>query len=86
MLRRADIYTFLWCYGFSLHSEVMPNCEKAAKKASELAPDLASAHTALGIVLLGQRNWDEAEHQLRLATELDKAWTTAIPTENIGSA
>ena len=67
----ADVQIFLWCYGFAPHAEVMPRCEKAARRALELAPDLAAAHTALGVVLLGQRNWDSAERELRLATELD---------------
>ena len=67
----ADVQTFLWCYGFELHADAMPQCETAARRALELAPNLAAAHTALGIVLLGQRNWDAAERELRLATELE---------------
>ena len=49
----------------------MPRCETAARRALELKSDLASAHTALGIALLGKRDWDVAEHHLQLATELD---------------
>ena len=67
----ADVQTFLWCYGFELHADVMPQCETAARRSLELDPNLAAAHTALGIVLLGQRDWDAAERELRLATELD---------------
>lgn len=67
----ADVQTFLWCYGFAPHAEVMPRCETAARRAVQLAPQLAAAHTALGVVLLGQRDWDAAERELRLATELD---------------
>ena len=67
----ADVQTFLWCYGFAPHPEVMPRCETAARQALELDPNLAAAHTVLGVVLLGQRDWDAAERQLRLATELD---------------
>lgn len=67
----ADVQTFLWCYGFAAYAEVMPRCETAARRALELDPDLAAAHTALGIVLLGQRDWEAAEQELRLATELD---------------
>ncbi len=67
----ADVNTFLWCYGFVPHAEVMPRCETAARRALELDPDLAAAHTALGVVLLGQRDWDAAERELRLATELE---------------
>ena len=67
----ADVQTFLWCYGFASHAEVMPRCETAARQALELDPNHAAAHTALGVVLLGQRDWDAAERQLRLATELD---------------
>jgi len=69
----ANVQTFLWCYGFVPHSEVMPRCETAARRALKLDPSLAAAHTALGIVLLGQRDWDAAERHLRLATELDPA-------------
>jgi len=67
----ADVQTFLWCYGFEPHSEVMPRCQTAARRALQLDPDRAAAHTALGVVLLGQRDWDAAERELRLATELD---------------
>jgi len=67
----ANTQTFLWCYGFSPHAEVMPRCETAVRRALELDPDLAAAHTALGVVLLGQRDWEAAEQHLRLATELD---------------
>jgi serine/threonine-protein kinase len=66
----ADVQTFLWCYGFAPHAEVMPRCETAARRALKLEPDLAAAHTALGVVLLGHRDWDAAERHLRLATEL----------------
>jgi len=67
----ADIQTFLWCYGFQPYAEAMPLCESAARRALELDPDLAAAHTALGIVLLGKRDWDAAERELLLAIELD---------------
>jgi len=67
----ADVQMFLWCYGFAQHAEVMPRCETAARQALQLDPNLAAAHTALGVVLLGQRDWDAAERELRLATELD---------------
>jgi len=67
----ADVQTFLWCYGYELHAEVMPQCETAVRRALELDPKLAAAHTALGIVLLGQRDWDAAERELRMATKLD---------------
>lgn len=66
----ADVQTFLWCYGFAPHAEVMPRCETAARRALELEPDLAAAHTALGVVLLGKRDWDAAGRHLRLATEV----------------
>lgn len=67
----ADVQIFLWCYGFAPHAEVMPRCETAVRKALALNPNLAAAHTAMGIVLLGQRDWSTAEHHLRLATELE---------------
>ena len=67
----ADVQIFLWCYGFELHSDSMPRCEEAVRQAIELDPDLAAAHTALGVVLLGQRDWKAAERELRLAIELE---------------
>ena len=70
-IRLAEVQTFLWCYGFVQHADAMPLCETAARRALELDPDLAAAYTALGVVLLGQRDWDAAERQLRLATEVD---------------
>ena len=69
----ANVHTFLWCYGFIPHAEVMPRCETAARRAIKLQPNLAAAHTALGVVLLGKRDWEAAERHLRLATELDPA-------------
>ncbi|WP_197530500.1 tetratricopeptide repeat protein [Bythopirellula polymerisocia] len=67
----ADVQIFLWCYGFAPHAEVMPLCETSVKKALELDPNLAAAHTTLGVVLLGQRDWDAAERHLRLGIELE---------------
>ena len=67
----AEVQSFFWCYGFSPYSEVMPRCETLVRRALELEPDLAAAHTTLGVVLLGKRDWDAAERHLRLATELD---------------
>lgn len=65
----ADLQIYLWCYGFAPYDEVMPRGEAAARRALQLDPNLAGAHTSLGVALLGRRDWKNAEHHLRLATE-----------------
>ena len=65
----ADAYSILALYGFLRPSEVMGKAMDAAKRAVELAPELAETHTSLGIVqLLG---WHRADAELTLQEAID---------------
>jgi serine/threonine-protein kinase len=49
----------------------LQKAEAAARRALQLDPGLAEAHTSLGGVLWRHWKWDEAEAELRLAIELE---------------
>jgi serine/threonine protein kinase len=69
----ADCYAYLntVAYGHMDTKEAMPKAEKAARDALELDPNLAEAHTSLGIVNLKYFwNWVEAEKEFKLAIGL----------------
>jgi len=69
----ADCYAYLntVAYGRMDTKEAMPKAEKAARDALELDPNLAEAHTSLGIVNLKYFwNWAEAEKEFKLAIGL----------------
>jgi tetratricopeptide (TPR) repeat protein len=69
----ADCYAYLntVAYGHMDTKEAMTKAEKAAQDALELDPNLAEAHTSLGIVNLKYFwNWPEAEKQFKLAIGL----------------
>jgi len=68
----AGSYIVLNIFGTVPPGEIMPPARKAALRALELDPDLASAHTVLGFVQL-YFDWDysAAEREFRRALELD---------------
>lgn len=52
--------------------EALPRAKKAALRAMQLQPDLAEAHTALGIIaVIFHWDWAAAERELVLASSLD---------------
>ncbi len=58
--------------------EGMPKAEAAARKALELDPDLAEAHTSLAFVrFLYDWNWADAEKEFERALELNPNYATA---------
>lgn len=58
-------------YGSFTPTEAMERANAAAKKALEIAPNLAEAHTSLGVVQMKyQWNWVEAEKSFKRAIEL----------------
>ncbi len=68
----ADTYSLLHWYGYLPLAEVIPKASAAAKRALELDPQLAEAHTSLGFCLLHQeRDWAGAEREFRRAIELN---------------
>jgi TolB-like protein/Tfp pilus assembly protein PilF len=59
-------------------SEAVPQAQAAASRALQLDESLAEPHAALGFVAYWYAdNWDEAEHQLKTALELNPNYLTA---------
>jgi TolB-like protein/Flp pilus assembly protein TadD len=68
----ADGYTTSAYSGFGLAREVMPLALQAARRALQLEPDLAEAHSALGCAaLLYDLDFDLAEREFQRALELN---------------
>ncbi len=68
----ADTYSLLSWYGYLPPNEVIPKAIHAAKRALQLDPQLAEAHTSLGFCLLCQDcDWAGAEREFRHAIELN---------------
>lgn len=68
----ADSLTLLSFYEIVPPSEVMPAARKAARKAIELDPNSAEAHTSLADVFLHfDRDWQSADREYRLAIQCD---------------
>lgn len=66
----ADCHSFLNLY-FGLGSEAVEAADEASAKALEMNPSLADAHTARGLALFLQREYDRAEKHLAEAIALD---------------
>lgn len=68
----ADTYSLLSWYGYLPPGEVIPKAIAAARRALELDPQLAEAHTSLGFCLLCHDcDWASAEREFRRAIELN---------------
>jgi adenylate cyclase len=68
----ADTYSLLSWYGYLPPGEVIPKAIASAKRALQLDPQLAEAHTSLGFCLLCQDcDWAGAEREFRRAIELN---------------
>jgi Flp pilus assembly protein TadD len=68
----AHTYIHLVTLGMATGSELLPRAKAVALRALETDPKLARAHVALAIVqLLHERNLEDAEKNLRLASDLD---------------
>ena len=66
----AVSYIVLWCYGFLSRQDSIPKAERAATQAVEINNKLGEAHTALGIIKLGEWDWKSAEREFQLGIEL----------------
>ena len=74
----ADAYVGLSQFQYLPPREVFPKAEAAARRALELDPTLAEAHTSLAhIEDVYHWNWREAEREYRRALELDPRYATA---------
>jgi TolB-like protein len=68
----ADTYSFLGFYSLLLPRAAFESARKHALEAQRLDPELAQAHTSLGLVKLGADwNWDGAKAEFRDAARLD---------------
>jgi serine/threonine-protein kinase len=74
----ADAYSLLTDYALMSSSEAMPKARAAARRALELAPDLAEAWTSLAYIRsMYDWEWVEAGHCYRRAVELNPGYATA---------
>ena len=68
----ADSYNGMTAYPYLSPREAVPQAKAAAKRAIEIDPTLAEAHTALANSLACfDWNWTEAEREFKLAIELN---------------
>jgi serine/threonine-protein kinase len=74
----ADGYSLCADHGLTAPSIVMPQAKAAALRAIELDPDLAEAHTSLGLIRsLYEWQWQAAGEHYRRAIELNPGYATA---------
>ncbi len=73
----ADGYSIPGLYGLLPPVAVVPKALEAATRAVELAPDLAEAHTSLGVVQLLGWNWKDAEASFVKAIDLNPRYALA---------
>jgi TolB-like protein/Tfp pilus assembly protein PilF len=74
----ADCYAMLALLEFMAPNEAFPKAEAAVQRALELNPDLAEAHTSLGLVKFQYAwDWEVAERELKQAIELNPNYAPA---------
>jgi serine/threonine protein kinase/tetratricopeptide (TPR) repeat protein len=73
----ADGYSIPGLYGLAPPAAIVPKALAAATRAVQLAPDLAEAHTSLGVVQLLGWNWKEAEASFQKAIDLSPRYALA---------
>jgi TolB-like protein len=73
----ADTWAILTDYGLVAPSEGLPPARAAAERAIQLAPELAEAQTARGLVCQLEGDWEEGESALRWALELSPGYVAA---------
>ena len=73
----ADAYSVPGLWGILPASAVLSKALAAARRAVELAPDLAEARTSLGFVQLLNWEWDAAESSLLHAIDLNPRYALA---------
>jgi serine/threonine-protein kinase len=73
----ADAEMLLIRWGATPAADAIARADPAAKRALELAPQLAEAHASLGLVRLEQNNYDEAARLLREASALNPNYVMA---------
>lgn len=79
----ADLaQTYGWQFGYGLrpYDETVAPALAAARRAVELAPDLADGHAALANVSVSAWNWDDAERESTRALQLAPRDTDVLQT------
>jgi TolB-like protein/tetratricopeptide (TPR) repeat protein len=66
----SDCYAWRFMYKESSETNLL-EAEKASRKAIGLAPDLAEAHTSLGLAISLRKKYDEAARQFEAAIQLN---------------
>ncbi len=74
----ADTYSLIFQYGDFDPLVAFERAEKNARKAIELAPDLAEAHASLGLSLATQQLVPEAREHYRRAIEINPDYSMAL--------
>ena len=74
----ADCYSLMSGYELEPNKEAMPKARRAAKRALELDPDSAEAHTSMALITQNfDWDWKKAEQEYRRAIELNPNYATA---------
>ncbi len=73
----ANAYALLGYSGYRPADAMFPKAKAAALRAIELNGHLAAPHAALGMVLIGERNFSAAESALRKSIAIDSMYATA---------
>ena len=74
----ADCYAVLALLEFMAPKEAFPKAEQAIQRALRLNPDLAEAHTSLGLVKFQYAwDWNAAERELKQAIDLNPNYAIA---------
>lgn len=74
----ADTYSLMAELGLASTKDTMPMAKSAALRALELDPELAEAHTSLGLIeSLYEWRWEEGAMRYRRALELHPGYATA---------
>jgi serine/threonine protein kinase/Tfp pilus assembly protein PilF len=74
----ADCYAMLGFNSMASPRDVLPKAKAAALKALEIDPELAEAHTSIGIAkLIHDLDWDGAKREFERAIELNPGYAVA---------
>jgi TolB-like protein/Flp pilus assembly protein TadD len=74
----ADCYCLSGIYGWVAPKDMSPLAKAASRKAIELDPELAEAHTSVALVALYfEWNWEVAEKEFKRAIELNPSYANA---------
>jgi serine/threonine protein kinase/Flp pilus assembly protein TadD len=79
----AAIYQIMGNVGFMPPKSAYSRCHEAAVRALELDETLAEAHSMIGVLRVGEYDWQGAEREFRRALELDPMSWDVLTTYSI---